>query len=57
MKFFHEPLVHFLAIGAALFVLYVFMGRQNETQGLCSSDELGGHIPLTTKEAIRRKEL
>jgi len=50
MKFFHEPLVHFLAIGAALFVLYVFMGRQNETQGLCPSDEMGGHIPLTQKK-------
>ncbi len=29
MKFFREPLVHFLAIGAAIFVLYGFMGQQN----------------------------
>ncbi len=50
MKFFREPLVHFLVIGAALFVLYGFMGRQNETQGLCPSDEMGGHIPLTQRK-------
>jgi parvulin-like peptidyl-prolyl isomerase len=29
MRFFREPLVHFLVIGAALFVLYGFMGQQN----------------------------
>ncbi len=29
MKFFREPLVHFLIIGAAIFVLYGFMGRQD----------------------------
>jgi hypothetical protein len=28
MKFFREPLVHFLVIGAAIFVLYGFIGRQ-----------------------------
>ena len=28
MKFFREPLVHFLFIGAALFLIYAFMGQQ-----------------------------
>ena len=28
MKFFREPLVHFLVIGAAIFVLFGFMGRE-----------------------------
>jgi hypothetical protein len=28
MKLLREPLVHFLAIGAAIFVLYGFMGQQ-----------------------------
>jgi len=28
MKFFREPLVHFLVIGAAIFVLFGLMGRQ-----------------------------
>jgi hypothetical protein len=29
MKFLREPLLHFLAIGAAIFVLYGFIGRQD----------------------------
>jgi len=29
MKFLREPLVHFLVIGAAIFVLYGFFGRQD----------------------------
>ncbi len=29
MKFFREPLVHFIVIGAALFVLYGLMGQKN----------------------------
>ena len=29
MKFFREPLVHFLVIGAAIFVLYGLMGQQD----------------------------
>ncbi len=29
MKFFREPLVHFLVIGAAIFVLYGFMGQKD----------------------------
>jgi hypothetical protein len=29
MKFFREPLVHFLVIGAAIFVLFGFFGRQD----------------------------
>ena len=29
MKFFPEPLVHFLVIGAAIFVLFGFFGRQD----------------------------
>ena len=29
MKLFREPLLHFLAIGAAIFVLYGFMGQQD----------------------------
>jgi len=29
MKLFREPLVHFLVIGAAIFVLYGFMGQQD----------------------------
>jgi hypothetical protein len=29
MKFFREPLVHFLIIGAAIFVLYGLMGQQD----------------------------
>jgi hypothetical protein len=29
MKFFCEPLIHFFVIGAAIFVLYGFMGRQD----------------------------
>ena len=33
MKIFREPLIHFLVIGAAIFVLYGFMGQQeNEEQ-------------------------
>ena len=28
MKFFREPLIHFLAIGAALFVIYAYWGQQ-----------------------------
>jgi len=34
MKFFREPLVHFLAIGAALFVIYAYWGQPDvEEQG------------------------
>ena len=29
MKFFREPLVHFLAIGASIFVIYAFWGQQD----------------------------
>lgn len=29
MKFFREPLVHFLIIGAAIFVVYGLMGQQD----------------------------
>jgi hypothetical protein len=29
MKFFREPLVHFLVIGAAIFVLFGFMGQKD----------------------------
>jgi len=43
MKFFREPLVHFLAIGAALFVIYAFWGQQD-------ADEQGKSITITTGE-------
>ncbi|MBW2329290.1 MAG: hypothetical protein JRF04_06740 [Deltaproteobacteria bacterium] len=34
MKFFREPLVHFLIIGAALFAVYAYWGQQDtEEQG------------------------
>ena len=29
MKLLREPLIHFIAIGAAIFVLYGFMGQQD----------------------------
>ncbi len=32
MKFFREPLVHFLLIGAALFAVYAFWGQQNTVE-------------------------
>ena len=32
MKFFREPLVHFLLIGAALFVIYAYWGQQDVTE-------------------------
>jgi len=43
MKFFREPLVHFLAIGAALFVIYAYWGQQG-------TEEQGKTITITAGE-------
>jgi peptidyl-prolyl cis-trans isomerase C len=43
MKLLHEPLVHFLVIGAALFVIYAYWGQQD-------SEEQGKSITITTGE-------
>jgi peptidyl-prolyl cis-trans isomerase C len=43
MKLLHEPLVHFLVIGAALFVIYAYWGQQD-------GEEQGKSITITTGE-------
>jgi len=43
MKFFREPLVHFLVIGAALFVIYAYWGQQG-------TEEQGKTITITVGE-------
>ena len=52
MKLLREPLVHFLAIGAAIFVLYGFMGQKDagEINWLTDTWKKRWNRPPTEKE-------
>ena len=48
MKFFREPLVHFLVIGAAIFVLFGLMGQQEAEENERSITITSGEINWLT---------
>ncbi len=57
MKFFREPLVHFLIIGAAIFVVYGLMGQQDaEEQERAITITAGeiGWLTDTWKSAVKK---
>lgn len=54
MKFFREPLVHFLIIGAALFVVYAFWGQQDAEEQGRTIDMSAGEINWLTEVWTKR---